>query len=81
MGRKKIKPVPFSEEKKQYLKQYRQNLAFSNKHISDNEINNDGSISKRKLMDFKSNINNLYDSNISKLMTQLEISSAFIRFE
>ena len=59
MGRKKIKPVPFSEEKKQYLKQYRQNLSFSNKNISDNEINNDGSISKRKLMDFKSNINNL----------------------
>ena len=55
MGRKKIKPEKLGEEKKQYLKQYKQNRSFSNENIrliSDNEIINNGSFSKRKLMVF-----------------------------
>ena len=55
MGRKKRQPQEFTEEEKEYLKQYKENISFSKTTtINNNEINN-GCISKRKIVDYNDN--------------------------
>ena len=55
MGRKKRKPQEFTEQKKQYLKQYKENVSFSKKNTCNNETSNDGCTSKRKIVDYNDN--------------------------
>ena len=47
MGRKKRQPQEFTEEKKEYLKQYKKNISFSKTTTNNTEINN-GCLEKLK---------------------------------